>query len=186
MPRVKLSPEIKIAITAMSAKEKDKLLLRLVAKDDKLVEQLEFKLIEAEATREERRYRVSELIEGNLLDFQQRRFYPGVLTRTLRKTSARITRHVQVTKDKYGEIQLNLELVNRCLELFAKKLPTIPSRKVDSLYTYLIKKAMRIDTLLERLHEDYRLDFEDEIARLQREVPKHPLLHEKAVELGYL
>ena len=186
MPRVTLSPEIKIAITAMPQKEKDRLLLRLVAKDDKLVEQLEFKLLEGEATREERRDKISDLIRYNLGEYQQKRFYPGGLTRTLRKTSARITRHVQVTKDKYGEISLNLELLQTAFDLFESKLPTIQSRKVDSLYSYIIKKALRILVLIERIHEDYRLDFEDSLESIQDHISQHILLQEKAKSLGFI
>lgn len=185
MPRVTLSPEIKIAITAMTPKDKDKLLLRLVAKDDKLVEQLEFKLLEGSATTEERRDRISELIQSNLQEYQGKRFYPGGLTRALRKTSGQITRHVQVTKDKYGEISLNLELLLTAFRVFGHQLPTIRSRKTDSLYQYIVKKAQRILTLIERMHEDYQLDFEENLEKMREEIMQHRLMHQVAVELDF-
>ena len=46
MARIKLSPDFKKAITALSHKEKDKLLFRLLPKEEMLVAQLEFQLLE--------------------------------------------------------------------------------------------------------------------------------------------
>jgi hypothetical protein len=52
-----LSKELKDAIWAMPAAEKDKLLLRLVAKDDDLCKKLEYKLLD-----EERREEIRQVI----------------------------------------------------------------------------------------------------------------------------
>lgn len=46
---IKIEPDLKNTIIAISQKEKDKLLLRLCAKDDLLIEQLHYKLLEDEA-----------------------------------------------------------------------------------------------------------------------------------------
>ena len=46
MARVKLTDDLKKAISGLSHKEKDKLLFRLIAKEPILAEQLVFKLLE--------------------------------------------------------------------------------------------------------------------------------------------
>jgi hypothetical protein len=57
-----LSKELKDAILAMPAAEKDKLLLRLVAKDDDLCKKLEYKLLDEESSLEERREEIRQVI----------------------------------------------------------------------------------------------------------------------------
>ena len=46
MARTRLSKELKKAITLMPQKDKDRLLIRLIAKDATLVQQLEFQQVE--------------------------------------------------------------------------------------------------------------------------------------------
>ena len=64
MARAKLSEELKKEIKALPSKEKDKLLMRLIPKDSKLVDQLEYKLVEEEGTLEFRRDDMREYIES--------------------------------------------------------------------------------------------------------------------------
>jgi|GEM_PF-1943180 len=59
----KLSSALKEAILRMPAAEKDKLLLRLVAKDGKLCQKLEFELLEEGTSLEERRADIREFID---------------------------------------------------------------------------------------------------------------------------
>ena len=63
MARAKLSEELKKEIKALPSKEKDKLLMRLIPKDSKLVDQLEYKLVEEEGTLEFRRDDMREYIQ---------------------------------------------------------------------------------------------------------------------------
>jgi len=51
----KIEKELQQAIVAMPQKEKDKLLLRLIGKDDILIQQLTFTLVEESLTMESRR-----------------------------------------------------------------------------------------------------------------------------------
>jgi len=46
MARAKLIPELKAAISELTEKEKDKLIFRLLPKDQKLVHKLEYQLLE--------------------------------------------------------------------------------------------------------------------------------------------
>ena len=58
MARAKISPELKAALADLTEKEKDKLINRLLPRDQKLVHKLEYQLLEYSATQEERRDRV--------------------------------------------------------------------------------------------------------------------------------
>ena len=53
MARVKLTDDFKKAISMLPGKEKDKLLFRLLAKEEILVEQLTFQLLESNLSVEE-------------------------------------------------------------------------------------------------------------------------------------
>lgn len=182
MPRRSLSKELKEAISLLSQKEKDKLLFRLIPKDDVLTERLQFQLLEGSATTEERRLDMSRLIdeEYDLLD--QGHFSPGYLKLTMRSISGRITRHVKVTRDKYGEVELNYQLLNDALERFQDRLADYSERRTFKLYTYMIRRAGKLQTLLGKMHDDYRLDFEDAQRTLHlyiRELPDLEAMAEK-------
>ncbi|MES2796976.1 MAG: hypothetical protein V4683_13485, partial [Bacteroidota bacterium] len=59
-----ISAELKSEILALPSKEKDKLLLRLIAKNDILVEQLQFQLVEESLTTESRRAEVQKALDN--------------------------------------------------------------------------------------------------------------------------
>ena len=65
--------DLKAAITAIPDKEKDKLLLRLIAKDKVLTEHLHFKLLEDESDLEERHQLLKEEIDESVEMLNQMR-----------------------------------------------------------------------------------------------------------------
>lgn len=169
----------------LSQKEKDKLLFRLIPKDDVLTEQLEFRLLEDSATTESRRYEVARAINEEYDDVKNSHFSPGYLKMTMRSLSGQINRHVRVTRDKYGEVELHLQLLNEALEQFQEELSGFPERRTFKLYTYIIRRAGKINTLLEKMHEDFRLDFEDELRRLHLFIRELPDLQKMADRYSY-
>lgn len=153
----------------MNPYEKDKLLFRLIAKDDKLAEKLAFELLEDGHTTESRRAELKQLISDNLHFFKKHSYFtPGYLLMELRENSAHITRHVQVTKDKYGEIELNLYMLIKALDLFADELTIHTPQRKNTLSTYVVKRTLKILSLLQKLHVDLRLDFEKGLHRLAK------------------
>ena len=94
-----LSEELKRAIIQMPQKEKDKLLLRLVAKDSNLVQRFEFELIEHGDTVQIRR----DDIKQRILKVAARTHdTPGWMMMDMRSFSGEISQHVKITKDKYN------------------------------------------------------------------------------------
>ena len=185
MPRISLSPELKDAIKGLSIRDKDKLLLRLIPKDDKLVERLEFELIEESQTTEHRRQVVSVRIHNSLNEVRSGIFFsPGFLLSTLRHSSGKISRHLFVTKDKYGEIALNLQMLIKALEDFGRYMPDHFSRKARNLNTYIAKRGIKILNLIAKLHEDYQLDFEEDLQKLGKLILKQGELSRVAWENG--
>ncbi len=166
MARVKLTDDLKKAISGLSHKEKDKLLFRLIAKEPILAEQLIFKLLEDGASAEDRRADLAKEIEQFLTDYQKYYYSPGYLLLELRSISAKITQHVKTTKDKYGEIALNFLMVNKALEIFGNKIAKVRPHRSRTLNSYVVNRAIKLIGLVRKIHEDYRLDFSDDLIKL--------------------
>jgi len=182
MARTKLSDELKEAISLLSNKEKDKLLFRLIAKDTALVERLTFELLEEGESKEDRREDIYKMIDKG---FDKYRYYsPGYLLLVLRSISGDINRHVKTTKDKYGEIQLNLLMLNKSLGLFGDKIRNVPSHKSRTFNSYVVKRAIKLVKLLGKLHEDYLLDFQEDIQKLGHYIDAQRHMQYLAEELG--
>jgi hypothetical protein len=150
-----LPDQLKKAIVQMPAKEKDKLLLRLITKDKTLADRLHFELIEDSSTIPERREDIMATIVRTS-KFNQNT--PGWILMDMRNLSGDIAYHVKVTKDKMGGLELNLFLLNTFLEKYPDILKTYSSR-ADTCALYIAKKALVIVNQLEKLEEDYRVDY---------------------------
>jgi len=184
MARTKLSDELKEAISQLSDKEKDKLLYRLVAKDGILAEQLYYQLIEGGEDPAFRREDLLRELEEEL-DTTARHFQsPGFLLLNLRDISGQINRHVRITKDRYGEVLLNLYMINGTFERLGPDLTTFDARKSRSLDNYLVKRAIKLLKLIKRLHEDLWLDFQDDFRLLGENIQQQETTARMAEVLG--
>lgn len=166
MARVKLSPELKKAISNLPPKEKDKLLFRLIPKDEILVAQLEFRLLEEGDTVTFRRDELRNRIERSLQRAANNYYSPGYLLLDIRAISGTINRHVKITKDKYGEIDLNLFMLNRTLELLGGQLRYASPWHSRTLNEYMAKRVLKLMKLLEKIPEDYHADFRESFRQL--------------------
>jgi hypothetical protein len=164
MPK-NIPKDLENAILTLSQKEKDRHLLRLISKNNLLREQLQFTLLEDESDLSWRKEEIKDLIEQH---FSRDYSYVGVLLKDIRKVSAKTTWHRRVTKDKYGEVELALNLMEIVLKKHQKQIDKA-MRKADSLRVYLVRKAIAIIKYIKALHEDFRIDFVgrmDEVLRL--------------------
>lgn len=174
MPRAKLSEELKSAIKSLNSKEKDKLLLRLIPKDQKLVHQLEFKLLENEATIEERRSDVKDFIISNNEQYPSKYYSPVYLLWSLKECSGKINYHKTITKDNIGEIELNLLMLIKGLGKNIEHLIAEDKWQVRKLAEYVINRMKKLHGLIGKLHEDYLIEFEDDIHTLKEIINKLP------------
>jgi hypothetical protein len=161
-----LDDALKKAIIQMPPKEKDKLLLRLIGKDKALSDRLYFELIEDSSTTQERRQEIKSKIVRLA---QMAQHTPGWILMDMRTLSSDIAYHVKVTKDKYGEIELNLYLLNAFFEYQPEPLRTYTSR-TEKCAVYMTKKAKTLLNRLDKLNSDYYEDFAQDVNRLLQQL----------------
>ena len=157
-----LDPDLKKAIVHMPGVEKDKLLLRLIAKDAILTEKLQFELVERGQTVDERRELIRQFIRRTA-DLHQDT--PGWVMMDMRTVSGYITRHLKVTKDKYGEVELMLYMLNTFYDFNAHLLHKYNTRS-DKAAEYIAKRTEQVLKKAVKLDPDYHIEFADEINKL--------------------
>ncbi|MFT7248117.1 MAG: hypothetical protein ACI9DJ_002928 [Algoriphagus sp.] len=161
MPK-NIPKELENAILSLTAKEKDRHLLRLIAKNDLLREQMQFNLLEDESDLTWRRQDIAESIDSY---FGVPYSYVGVLLKDIRKLSAQITWHRRITKDKYGEVDLTVALLEIILLHHHKQIDK-HVRKADSFRVYLVRKAIAAIKNINALHEDFHIDFRERMDKI--------------------
>jgi hypothetical protein len=156
----KIDDRLKHAILMMHPAEKDKLLLKLIAKDYTLVEKLQYQLLEnSHYDLEKRRATIIEDIEDMV---EYRHDTPGLLMMSMRAINGDISRHVKTTSDKIGEVLLTLTLVNK---VFAneRNYKLIHSRNADTFFEYVAKKIEFILAKVVKLNKDDAEEFVNDI-----------------------
>jgi len=158
----KLEKDLQQAILSMPQKDKDKLILKLVAKDDVLMQQLQFMLVEGNSTVDYRRDEVKTIIDKL---YSSNAYSSGYLMMDMRYANAEITRHVKITKDKYGEIELTIKLLKDCFEKQLKWIQKY-SAKSDTLSNYVAKRTDFVLKKLVKMHPDIQFDFHADVNTL--------------------
>lgn len=164
MAKTKVSDHLKEAILGLPQKEKDKLLIRLINKDELLQAQLHYKLLED--TPEDLNFRtatIKDRIKESLEKWEADSF--NNLVSFLRYFGSFINLHAKITKDKKSELELWVYLMLKVSELQMDIMPLknkywTPSFKYQELFESRLKKIV---TLLNSIHEDYKIEFEDHI-----------------------
>lgn len=180
----KLDEQLKAAIARMPVAEKDKLLLRLVAKDEKLVRRLVFELMEGGETRDERAAVLRSEIAENLANASEEYLTPGYLLLYLRHWNARINEHVQATKDKSGEVSLTLFMLAEVFRLHHEMLRTFSEKRSDTLAPYVVRRTAAILPKAKKLHEDYFIEFRRDAQDLLEHIWAFPPTAKIAEEQG--
>ncbi len=130
---MEFSKEFKQALSEFSSKEKDKLIFRLLKKDKLLSKKLYFELIEEETT-DDKRNTMESYLKERITDLSKHIGNPKYFLVLVRKLSGEITEHVKVTTDKFGDVFLNLFLVNTILEHNDK----LSRQRFDAVYKLYI------------------------------------------------
>lgn len=175
--------DFKKEIALLPDKEKTKLLLRLLKKDLILAKRLDFELVSGD-TPQMRRTIMEQSITKQIHNKEKLKPTPKNILRLLRSISSEITIHRKVTKDKVGEASLNLLMVNETLEVHSSVLLKSRINLVYKLYIYIIVRTYKILTLIQALHEDFYIEFEDELNRLNQLYKQNKDLEELAKRAG--
>lgn len=171
------SKEFKQAISAFSSQEKDKLIIRLLRKDRILSERLYFELIDEE-TADDKRDQMEDLIKVEVLNAAKRYGRTKYFLTHIRKISSRITEHVKITTDKFGEVSLNLLLMSETL----KHLPK--SGDHYKLYIYFLNKIFRSLILTTKLDQDYFLELRESFEEIQKEILQNKSFEQLSLHNG--
>lgn len=173
----------KKALQELPAKEKDKLILRLLKKDLNLANQLYFELVNTDSV-EDTRNEVKVHIQKGMLIASERFFSMGYLLMDVRDMSGVINEHTNITKDKYGEIELNCYLLYQVLLLNKQHFGTQTYQSSYTMCIYVIARIYKILTLIKKQHEDLHLEFKDSVVQIGRMVGDIPYLMKTAINNG--
>jgi len=167
--------DFKKALQELSDKEKDKLILRLLRRDMDLAEKLYFELVDTDSIEDKRRI-METTISKSIQRFSENYHSLDYIAVEMRSISGKISHHVKITKDKFGEISLNLQMLNEVIEQNSFSLSHSKPQKSNKFYNYVIVRAFKILLLIDALHEDFLLDFKEDLERLGANISKNTML----------
>ncbi len=177
------SIEFKEAIANLPPKEKDKLILRLLKKDIPLANRLAFELV-SEDTADERRDRLEESIKSRIEWISKHSSNGNYLVIELREISGNINELIFVTKDKFGEVWLNLVMINEILEKNTQNLKNKSPNNTYKLYIYIIARIYKIMGLTLKLDEDLWLELREPFEKLANLLTSDPYLAKLCINNG--
>ncbi|WP_316798545.1 hypothetical protein [Pedobacter frigidisoli] len=159
--------DLKTAITDLPLKEKDKLLLRLIAKDKVLTEHLHYKLLEDESDLEDRK----ETIKADVIQLipELKKLAAKDALAQVRKMITSVNRFYKITKDPVGEVELKIFVLNHIPVEYRKS--TFGYRDYGFLFVaYYIKTVEVTVNKFRKLHEDIQFDLSNDLNELLRRI----------------
>ncbi|MFP7658261.1 deoxyuridine 5'-triphosphate nucleotidohydrolase [Chryseobacterium proteolyticum] len=177
------SKEFKAALSNFSSIEKDRLIFRLLKKDKLLSKKLYFELIDTETT-DQKRSQMEDIIEEKVLFASKYITNPKYFLVLIRKISAEITEHIKVTTDKFGEVSLHLFLINRILDQNSQ----LNHQRFDAvykLYIYIINKAIKALLTIQKLDEDYWIEFDEQLSELEDKIQNNRYLQKLCINNSF-
>ena len=142
-----------------------------------------FELVDVETVEDKRAAFEIEMLHK--INYFSERFYSvGYLLQDTRFLSGEITYHVKITKDKFGEISLNLKMLNQLLTINNERIKTVTYSKAYTLCIYIIARAFKILLLIKAIDEDYFIDFKEDLLLLGELIGQNPMLIRTAINNG--
>lgn len=177
------SKEFKQAIQELPSTEKDKLIFRLLKKDLDLANRLHFELVDIE-TVEEKRMTFEKTMLKKIKHYSEQFYSLGYLQQDTRYMSGEINEHVKITKDKFGEISLNIKMLIQLLKINNERIQAYTYSKSYTLSICVIARAFKILLLIKAIDEDYFIDFKEDLALLGELIGQNPILMRTAINIG--
>lgn len=164
---------LKKEILALPVKEKDKFLLRLIAKDKVLTEHLHFLLLEDEIHLAERAQTIKENILNTMatLSVTKNTTAKEVLL-SLRKLFKLVNHNFKVTKAVFEDVELRIFLLNNTITEFKMAKYSLTKNYEHIFANYFVKSATVTLLKFEKLHEDLRYDLTEEFNKLLTKIYK--------------
>jgi hypothetical protein len=159
--------ELKTEILALPPKEKDKLLLRLVAKDKVLTEHLHFLLLEDESNLRDRVSAIKEQIIETMEGFgSQKSVNAKEVLSSLRRLSKLVNHNLRVTKANFEDIELRIFLFNHTPINFKSGMFSSLKNYEQLFMSYFLKSTLITIRKFDKLHEDLQFDLKEELNKL--------------------
>ena len=156
-----IEKDLEEAIIALPAKEKNRILIRLIDKDRVLVEQLHFKLIE----HPEIDLKLRQDAVANEID--KLKSYKAIKSKELltlqRSYFAQISHHKRITSDKVGEVRLAVKLILKFVSYYPFVFNKADLKYNEKLNEFNFKKMILLMKNLKNIHEDYQIEFVEDI-----------------------
>lgn len=176
--------ELKKEILSLPEKEKDKLLLRLIAKDKVLTEHLHFQLLEDEG---DLKYRVEAIKEEiissmNTLSKQKKLNAKDGLV-VLRALMKEINHFVKVTKAPFEELELRFFLFNHSVADFKSRIFSSYKNYEYLFASYFVKQMLMALKKFDKLHEDLQFDLKESVNK-SLEFVYSTFMKQTAIELN--
>lgn len=150
---------LKLEIKSLPEKEKDKLLLRLIAKDKVLTEHLHFKLLENEQDLVLRQEQLLQNIEKEIADLMaSRKLNSKESLLKLRRLNGSINHHFKVTRDLNSEMELRIHLLNHIPISFDEGVFSSLYKFNEKLAVYFVKTTVSVLHKYSKMHEDLQFD----------------------------
>ena len=180
---MKFEQDFKDAISELTDKEKDKLILRLLKRDIPLAKRLYFELVSTQ-TAEELRGEMETRLQQRLSHIAHPHYNLVDLMVEIRILSGEISAHVNTTKDKVGEVSLSILLVNQAIKDYTPRIDRSSPVKAHKICVYLVSKCFKILMLIQALHEDYRVEFREDLEQMGELIGKSHNLSHTAIHNG--
>src|SRR5690606_50752 len=136
---MKFSNEFKEALADLPSKEKDRLIVRLLKKDVLLAKRLHFELV-GNKTVDQQRELVKNHLKEKIQDATDGFYSVGYLNMDVRFMSGDINEHLRITKDKFGEVELNLFMTNEILERNRENILSAHPSKAHKFCTAIVAR----------------------------------------------
>lgn len=162
---------LKAEILALPQKEKDKLLLRLVARDKVLTERLHVSLLENESDLIERVAVIKNEISTISKALKQLNKVNGKdVLMNLRKLAKIIAHFEKVTKAHFEEVELRVFLGNQIPGEQILRFDATAKNNEQHFTNYVVKYTLVTIKKFEKLHEDLQFDLKADLNQLLRHI----------------
>jgi hypothetical protein len=164
---------LKLEIKSLPEKEKDKLLLRLIAKDKVLTEHLHFKLLEDEHDLVHRQENLMHSIDAGITELKaiKKPNSKDTLLR-MRKLNGSINHHFKVTRDLNSEMELRIYLLIHIPIAFDESIFSSLYKFNEKLNVYFVKTTASLLNKYDKMHEDLQFDLRESLNRLLNKIYK--------------
>lgn len=180
---MKLPEELKNAVSQLPSKEKDKLIFRLLRRDTDLANRLLFELV-SDDTVSDRRAELKKKLKADIERATNRFYSPGYLNMDMRYMSGAISEHVRITKDRVGEILLNLYITNEIVKKNGEKILRFSYGKAHKFCIGIVARVFKVMLLIRKQHSDFMIEFEDDLRALGQLMGDNPYLMQTAIHNG--